>query len=66
MPLDTPLGGIGKVSNGNTSVLIALLTYSPSSNNIYLFTPAVLIIRNCAALNTSCLATCIVRVLSLL
>ena len=66
MPLDILLGRIGKVSDSNTSVLIALLTYSPSSNNIYLFAPAVLIIYNYIALNTSRLTTYIVRVLSLL
>ena len=55
------------VNNGNTSVLITPLTYSSScevnggvltlaiSNNVRLFALAVLIIYNCAALNTSCL-----------
>ena len=72
------LGGTGKVNNSNTSVPITLLTYSPNhnvnggvltltiSNDVYLFTLAVLIICNYAALNASCLATYIVRVSSLL
>jgi len=72
------LGGVGKVNNGNTSVLIILLTYSPSRdvdsgvlslaipNNVHLFAPAVSIACICAALNASCFATWVVRVLSLL
>jgi len=72
------LGGVSKVNNSNTSVLITLLTYSPSRNvnggvlslaipdDVYLFAPAVLITRIYAALNASCFATWVVRVLSLL
>jgi len=66
------------VSNGNTNILITLLTHSFSykvnggvltlaiSNNIRLFALAVLITRNYIALNTSYLVTYIVRILSLL
>jgi len=72
------LGGVGKVNNSNTSILITLLTYSPSCdvngdvlslvipNDVYSFAPAVLITRIYAALNTSYFATWVVRVLSLL
>ena len=75
MSLDIPSGRAGKVNSSNTSVLIILLAYSPSynidgsipslaiPNDVYLFTPAVLIIYNCIAFNTSCLAICVVRVL---
>jgi len=73
-----PLGGVGKVNNSNTSIPITLLTYSLSRdvnsgvpslaipNNVHLFTPAVLIARIYTALNTSCFATWVARVLSLL
>ena len=69
---------MGKVSNSNTSVLITPLTYSSSykvnngiltlaiPNNVRLFTLAVSITYNYITLNTSQLATYIVRVLSLL
>jgi len=72
------LGGVGKVNNGNTSVLITLLTHSPSynvnssvlsltiPNDVHSFTPAVLIARIYTALNASRFATWVVRVLSLL
>ena len=78
IPSSILLGGIDKVSNSNTSVLITPLTHSSSykvnggiltlaiSNNVRLFTLAVLITRNYAALNTSRLITYIARVLSLL
>ena len=78
MPLDILLDRAGKVNNSDTSILIILLTYFPSynidssipsltiPNNVYLFTPAVLIMYNYIALNTSYLITCIARVLSLL
>jgi len=64
-----PLGGVGKVNNSNTSILIILLTHSPSysvnggvlsftiPDNVHLFTPAVLITRICVALNASRFAT---------
>jgi len=71
-------GGVGKVNNGNTSILIILLTHSPSCdvnggvlslaipNDVHLFTLAVSIARIYAALNASHFATWVVRVLSLL
>jgi len=73
-----PLGGVGKVNNSNASIPITLLTHSPSCDvdggvpslaipdDVYLFAPAVSIARICAALNASCFATWVVRVLSLL
>ena len=78
IPSSTLLGRIGIVNNSDTSVLITPLTYSSSykvnggiptlaiSNNVRLFTLAVLITRNYIALNTSYLTTYIVRVSSLL
>jgi len=69
IPSDMLLGGVGKVNNGNTSVPITLLTYSPSRDvnggvpsltipdDVHLFTPAVSIARICAALNASCFVT---------
>ena len=72
------LGGVGKVNNGDTSVPITLLTYSPSRdvdggvlsltipNDVHLFIPAVLITRIYTALNASYFITWVVRVLSLL
>ena len=70
MPSNTLLGGIGRVSNSDISVLIILLTYFPSYKsltlpNVYLFLPAVLIIYIYIALNACRLITYIVRVLSL-
>jgi len=64
-----PLGGVGKINNSNTSILIILITYSPSyninssilsltiPNDVYLFAPAVSIIYIYTALNASCFAT---------
>jgi len=73
-----PLGGVGKVNNSNTSILITLLTHSPSRdvnggvpslaipNDVHLFAPAVSITHIYVALNASCFATWVARVLSLL
>ena len=69
MPSDILLGRVGIVNNSDTSVLITLLTYSPSYNvngsvlsltipdDVYLFTLAVLITRIYIALNASCFTT---------
>ena len=65
MPSDILLGRVGIVNNSDTSVPITLLTYSPSRNvssgvlsltipdDVYSFTPAVLITRIHTALNAS-------------